>query len=142
MEFDLERFIKAQNGYDGYATALKEIKNGHKTSHWIWYIFPQMRGLGQSNTSYFYGIISLDEAKAYLENDILRERLIEISSALLENDGDIINIVGYIDSQKIRSCMTLFHQADPNIGIFQKVIDKFYSGIHDRNTLYLLGIRD
>ena len=92
--------------------------------------------------SHFYGIVSLDEAKAYLENDILKERLIEISSALLENDGDIRDIVGYIDSQKIFSCMTLFHQADLNIGIFQKVLDKFYNGVHDKQTLYLLGIRD
>ncbi len=142
MGFDLERFIKAQDGYEGYETALKEIKNGRKKSHWIWYIFPQMRGLGQSWMSHFYGIVSLDEAKAYLENDILKERLIEISSALLENGGDIRDIVGYIDSQKICSCMTLFHQADLNIGIFQKVLDKFYNGVHDKQTLYLLGIRD
>ena len=140
--FDLERFIKAQQSYCGYDTAFTEIKRGRKLSHWIWYIFPQLKGLGSSYSSIFYGIASLDEAKAYLQNDILRERLIEISNALLKNDKDIVDIVGDIDALKIRSSMTLFHCADSSIDVFQKVLDKFYDGRKDMRTLNLLGIAE
>ena len=140
--FDLERFIKAQQSYCGYDTAFTEIKRGKKLSHWIWYIFPQLKGLGSSYSSIFYGIASLDEAKAYLRNDILRERLIEISNALLKNDKDIVDIVGDIDALKIRSSMTLFHCADSSIDVFQKVLDKFYDGRKDMRTLNLLGIAE
>ena len=113
--FDLERFIKAQQSYCGYDTAFTEIKRGKKLSHWIWYIFPQLKSLGSSYSSVFYGIASLDEAKAYLRHDTLRERLIEISNALLKHDKDIIDIVGDIDALKICSSMTLFHTADESI---------------------------
>lgn len=140
--FDLERFIKAQQSYCGYDTAFTEIKRGRKLSHWIWYIFPQLKGLGSSYSSIFYGIASLDEAKAYLQNDILRERLIEISNALLKHDKDIVDIVGDIDALKIRSSMTLFHCADSSIDVFQKVLDKFYDGRKDMRTLNLLGIAE
>ena len=140
--FDLERFIKAQQSYCGYDTAFTEIKRGKKLSHWIWYIFPQLKGLGSSYSSIFYGIASLDEAKAYLQNDILRERLIEISNALLKHDKDIVDIVGDIDALKIRSSMTLFHCADSSIDVFQKVLDKFYDGRKDMRTLNLLGIAE
>ena len=138
----MERFIKAQQSYCGYDTAFTEIKRGRKLSHWIWYIFPQLKGLGSSYSSIFYGIASLDEAKAYLQNDILRERLIEISNALLKNDKDIVDIVGDIDALKIRSSMTLFHCADSSIDVFQKVLDKFYDGRKDMRTLNLLGIAE
>ena len=140
--FDLERFIKAQQSYCGYDTAFTEIKRGRKLSHWIWYIFPQLKGLGSSYSSIFYGIASLDEAKAYLQNDVLRERLIEISNALLKHDKDIVDIVGDIDALKIRSSMTLFHCADSSIDVFQKVLDKFYDGRKDMRTLNLLGIAE
>ena len=141
--FDLDRFIKAQNSvYSGYSVALGEIENGEKVSHWIWYIFPQIKGLGRSDKCASYGIVSLDEAKAYLQNDILRERLIEISNALLKNDKNIVSIVGGIDARKICSSMTLFHLADESIDVFQKVIDKFYGGVYDKATFRLLGIKD
>ena len=140
--FDLERFIKAQQSYCGYDTAFTEIKRGKKLSHWIWYIFPQLKGLGSSYSSIFYGIASLDEAKAYLQNDVLRERLIEISNALLKHDKDIVDIVGDIDALKIRSSMTLFHIADESIDVFQRVLDKFYDGRKDMRTLHLLGIAE
>lgn len=140
--FDLERFIKAQQSYCGYDTAFTEIKRGRKLSHWIWYIFPQLKGLGSSYSSIFYGIASLDEAKAYLQNDVLREHLIEISNALLKHDKDIVDIVGDIDALKIRSSMTLFHIADESIDVFQRVLDKFYDGRKDMRTLHLLGIAE
>ena len=140
--FDLERFIKAQQSYCGYDTAFTEIKRGRKLSHWIWYIFPQLKGLGSSYSSIFYGIASLDEAKAYLRNDILREHLTEISNALLKHDKDIVDIVGDIDALKIRSSMTLFHIADESIDVFQRVLDKFYDGRKDMRTLHLLGIAE
>ncbi len=140
--FDLERFIKAQQSYCGYDTAFTEIKRGKKLSHWIWYIFPQLKSLGSSYSSVFYGIASLDEAKAYLRHDTLRERLIEISNALLKHDKDIIDIVGDIDALKICSSMTLFHTADESIDVFQKVLDKFYDGRKDTRTLALLGMAD
>lgn len=140
--FDLERFIKAQQSYCGYDTAFMEIKRGKKLSHWIWYIFPQLKGLGSSYSSVFYGIASLDEAKAYLQHDTLRECLIEISNALLKHDKDIVHIVGDIDALKIRSSMTLFHCADSSIDVFKKVLDKFYDGRKDMRTLNLLGMAD
>ena len=141
--FDLDRFIRAQNSmYSGYRTALSEIQNGEKVSHWIWYIFPQMKGLGHSYNCNLYGIVSLDEAKAYLQNDILRERLIEISAALLDNNKNIVSIVGGMDARKICSSMTLFHLADESIDVFSEVVDKFFGGAYDKETFRLLGIKD
>ncbi|MBQ6547068.1 MAG: DUF1810 domain-containing protein [Bacilli bacterium] len=131
--YNLKRFIKAQD--DDYDRALREIKNGRKISHWIWYIFPQLDTLGHSAMSEFYGIKDIAEAKAYLNNEILREHLISISEALYELNNNIVNIFGYTDSIKVRSCMTLFHYADPSIEIFKKVIDKFYDGEFDNLTI-------
>ena len=140
--FDLDRFLKAQqSSYDGYETALREIKNGRKVSHWIWYIFPQIKGLGSSSNCNLYDIVSLDEAKAYLQNDTLRKHLVEISNALLEHDKDIVSIVGGIDARKVCSSMTLFHLADESIDVFPKVIDKFYGGVYDKKTFSLLGMK-
>lgn len=120
----LDRFIKAQDNM--YETALKEIKNGEKESHWMWYIFPQLRGLGESEMSYFYGINGLEEAKAYLAHPILSTRLIEISTALLEHkDKPIEDIMGYIDDMKLKSSMTLFAIASKEISIFHQVLDFF-----------------
>lgn len=132
----MERFLKAQE--TDYTQALKEIKNGRKYSHWIWYIFPQLAELGRSDTAKYYGIKDIDEAKQYLENDILCERLIEISEALLENNDTAVDILGYIDSMKVRSCMTLFHIADPSTEVFVKVIDKFYGGQYDNMTIDII----
>ena len=135
---DLQRFIDAQkNNYD---QALKEIKNGCKVSHWMWYIFPQIKGLGHSSTAVYYGIDSLDEAKEYLQNAILNKRLFEISNALLElkNNNPVI-ILGYPDNLKLQSSMTLFYVASKN-KVFKQVIDKFYDGQFDKNTLRIIGI--
>ena len=135
---DLQRFIDAQkNNYD---QALKEIKNGCKVSHWMWYIFPQIKGLGHSSTAVYYAIDSLDEAKEYLQNPILNKRLFEISNALLElkNNNPVI-ILGYPDNLKLQSSMTLFYVASRN-KVFKQVIDKFYDGQFDKNTLRIIGI--
>ena len=132
----LDRFIKAQE--KSYKVALKEIKNGHKETHWIWYIFPELKGLGKSDTALYYGIIDLEEARRYLENDYLRSNLIEISEALLNLDNNIIDILGYPDDLKVKSCMTLFYYANPNIKIFKKVLDKFYNGEFDNNTIEII----
>lgn len=133
----MERFLKAQQ--NSYSQALKEIRNGRKYSHWIWYVFPQLAELGRSQTAKYYGIKGIDEAKQYLENDTLRERLIEISEALLSVDDTAVNILGSIDAMKVKSCMTLFHEADPSTEIFKKVIDKFYDGKFDNRTLEILN---
>jgi uncharacterized protein (DUF1810 family) len=135
--YDIERFLTAQeNTYD---VALSEIKNGKKESHWIWYIFPQLKGLGYSENSEFYGLDGIREAKEYLQNDILRERLIEISSALLElPNEDPIEIFGYTDAKKVMSCMTLFSEADPFEEVFVEVLNKFYLGVRDNFTLSML----
>lgn len=137
--FNAKKYLDAQNAsFDGYEQALGEIRRGRKVSHWIWYIFPQIRGLGHSSTAQYYALDSLEEAKEYLEDLLLRERLIEISEALLEQEGNIEGIVGYVDAMKVRSCMTLFSQADPEIEVFGKVLDKFYGGKPDQKTLQII----
>lgn len=138
MAYDLSRFLKAQAL--SYNVALSEIQTGRKLSHWIWFIFPQLKGLGRSHTARFYGIEDLEEARAYLADTTLRSRLLEISQALLKlADSDIGNIMGYPDDLKLRSSMTLFHLADPSCDVFQKVLDKYFGGIPDENTLALCG---
>lgn len=126
MEFDLERFIKAQKEY--YDIALEEIRNGEKRSHWMWFIFPQIKGLGETDISIYYAIENLEEAKAYLKNEYLSHNLIEITNAILEvNDKTAVEILGFPDYYKLRSSMTLFYLASTN-GLFKKVIDKYYNG--------------
>ena len=132
----MNRFLTAQKS--SYPIALNEIKNGKKCSHWIWYIFPQLAELGRSSTAKYYGIKDIDEAKQYLENDILRERLIEISEALLSVNDTAVNILGHIDALKVKSCMTLFHMASPENKVFSRVIDKFYGGKYDNMTLDII----
>lgn len=135
--YDLERFINAQNR--DYEQALSEIRAGHKRSHWIWYIFPQMKGLGFSPTSEYYGVESLDEAKEYMKNAILEKRLLEICGALLAlPSSDAGDVMGYPDDLKLRSSMTLFAEAAPDNPTFQKVLDKFFAGERDGKTLELL----
>ena len=135
--FNLNRFLGAQESY--YADALKEIKQGYKQSHWIWFIFPQMRGLGRSPMAENYGITCIEEARAYLENPTLKKRLIEISTALLQHKdkSTAYEILGTIDAIKVRSSMTLFEQVMPN-AIFAEVLDAFYNGERDVMTLELL----
>ena len=129
----LQRFIEAQN--DSYDQALKEIINGRKLTHWIWYIFPQIKGLGFSYNSEYYGITSLQEARDYLENELLRKRLFEITESLLMHKGkDIESIMGDIDALKLKSSMTLFDAVQPG-SIFGEVLDEFYGGERCRRTL-------
>lgn len=136
MAYDLSRFLKAQER--DYHTALEEIRAGHKSSHWIWYIFPQLEALGFSPTAKFYGIADLDEARAYLGNNLLRTRLFTISQALLDlPSNDIDAIMGYPDNLKLCSSMTLFHLAEPDCDIFQKVLDKYFDGKPDEKTISL-----
>ncbi|MCD7809489.1 MAG: DUF1810 domain-containing protein [Erysipelotrichaceae bacterium] len=133
---DLSRFIKAQE--NSYNQALKEIRSGHKQSHWIWYIFPQIIGLGRSSTAVYYSINSVKEARDYYDNDILGKRLIEISESLLELDNnDPMDVMGYPDHFKLCSCMTLFDYVSDN-DIFKKVLDKYYNGKKDQKTLDIL----
>lgn len=140
--FNLDRFIKAQR--TSYETALEEIRKGRKRSHWIWYIFPQIAGLGFSVTSEYYGIVSLEEAKAYMENVFLRNHLLEISEALLTlESSDPEKVMGYPDNLKLRSSMTLFSEAVPGEKVFQAVLDKYFDGKRDPRTLEILkGMKD
>jgi uncharacterized protein (DUF1810 family) len=138
MENRLERFRKAQQ--KNYDSALREIQNGRKQSHWIWFIFPQIAGLGYSQTAQCYAIADLDEAKEFLNDDMLGKNLIEISEALLElESNDATEVMGWPDDLKLRSSMTLFALADPECEVFQKVLDKFYGGERDERTIELLG---
>jgi len=139
MEFEIEKFIKKQEEF--YETALREIKFGHKESHWMWYIFPQLRGLGKTYTAYKYGIEGIEEAKLYLANDYLRNNLIKISEALLELENNDPYEVVNDDYKKLRSSMTLFYVASNN-EIFKKVLDKYYGGKLDNLTLKMLNEGD
>ncbi len=135
---DLSRFKQAQE-YD-YASALSEIRGGRKVSHWMWYVFPQLKGLGHSGMSEYYGIRDLEEAKEYLKDPILGKRLVEISEALLSlNTSDAAAVMGYPDCLKLRSSMTLFDAAAQDTDVFHRVLEKFYQGEADSLTLHLLG---
>lgn len=135
---DLQRFLEAQE--DDFAIALSEIQNGRKESHWMWYIFPQIAGLGFSSTSRFYAIKDLTEAEEYLQHPILGERLIKISAALLEIAGKTANqIFGSPDDMKLKSSMTLFAALDETNPVFQKVLDKYFDGEKDVQTLQIIG---
>ena len=144
---NIQRFLDAQaHGLPyavtaPYSAALAEIKAGAKYGHWIWYVFPQLKGLGLSPPAVEYGISGIAEARAYLQEPMLRARLIEISEALLACTGDITDIVGYPDDMKICSCMTLFAVADPEIPVFRQVLDKFYAGVPDARTLQMLRVK-
>lgn len=137
MSMGLERFTKAQE--DSYEIALAEIKSGRKDSHWMWYVFPQIEGLGFSEISMYYAIRDLDEAKEYLADPILGKRLLEISTAVAElPETNAGRIFGTPDDLKLRSSMTLFHCADPDEKIFSIVLDKYYDGEMDPKTLEIL----
>ena len=137
--YDLSRFLEAQkNAYD---TALREIRAGWKRSHWMWYIFPQIQGLGYSAMAQHYAIRDLGEAREYLQHPVLGPRLIEISEALLSLDeSDPRRVMGSPDDLKLRSCMTLFQCAAPDQPVFGKVLDKFYGGRPDGRTLEILSL--
>ena len=137
MNYDLDRFVKAQ-AYD-YDAALREIRSGRKRSHWMWYIFPQLQGLGFSSTAQYYAISDLQEAKDYLAEPTLRARLLEISGALLTLDtNDASAVFGWPDDMKLRSSMTLFAEAEPECTVFTEVIEKYFGGVKDDKTLKIL----
>lgn len=136
--YDLERFVQAQAGV--YEGVLAELRRGHKSGHWIWFVFPQMAGLGQSPVSQFYAIASLGEAKAYLAHPVLGPRLRECAGLVLAIDGRSAEaIFGSIDAVKFRSSMTLFHRAAPDEFVFGEVIDRYFGGLEDGRTIALLG---
>ena len=135
---DLERFVAAQGST--YDRALAELRAGRKTSHWMWWIFPQVAGLGMSSTSAAYAIADLAEARTYLHHDVLGPRLLECCRALLDlQDVSAEQVLGSVDAIKLRSSMTLFAHADPAQGTFREVLDRYYDGDEDQRTVALLG---
>jgi uncharacterized protein (DUF1810 family) len=137
--YHLDRFVQAQQ--DDYAQALAEIRGGRKRTHWMWYVFPQLDGLGFSSTAQFYAIKSLDEARAYLEHPVLGPRLLECAEAAAGVEGrSAREIFGSPDDLKLRSCATLFAQVSPPGSVFHRALDKYYRGEPDQQTLRLLGI--
>ena len=136
----LKRFLDAQEQM--YGMALAEVKSGKKLSHWIWYIFPQLKGLGKSGNSHYYGIDNLEEAKAYLQHPVLGTRLREITTTFLELSGvNAKDVFGYLDAMKVRSCMTLFNEVSED-DLFRRVLERYYSGLADEKTLTILGKLD
>jgi uncharacterized protein (DUF1810 family) len=132
--YQLERFVAAQAG--SYEQAIAELRRGRKTGHWIWYVFPQVAGLGMSPASQRYAIGSLDEARAYLQHPVLGRRLVDAASAVLGNTGSTAEqILGELDAMKLRSSMTLFQRAEPDEPVFGRVLDRFFEGIPDAETL-------
>jgi len=137
--YNLQRFHKAQE--NTYQNALQEIRNGRKTGHWMWFIFPQLAGLGYSETAKFYAIQNIEEAEVYLQDKILAERLIAICKALLELKGKTVHdIFGSPDDLKLKSSMTLFSAANGADPVFQKVLDYYFEGRKDEKTLRMLGL--
>ena len=137
-DFHLERFTEAQN--HAYPRALEEIRRGQKVTDWIWYIFPQLSQLGYSFHAKYYGISGREEARAYLADPNLSGNLIEISEALLSLPTDNPRqVLGSVDSLKVRSCMTLFEAVSEEGSVFTDVLEKFYGGRRDELTLHILG---
>ena len=141
MDYGLQRFIEAQNR--DYEIALLEIKHGRKLSHWMWYIFPQIQGLGSSTISNYYAIKNSDEARAYLDDEYLANNIINICNELLKlKTNNPVEIFGEIDAMKLKSSMTLFNyiceKDDNKINIFSKVLDKYFNGEKDYLTIKIL----
>jgi len=138
MPYDLDRFLVEQR--DVYDAVLEELRRGRKTGHWIWFIFPQITGLGYSFMSQRFAISSLDEAREYLAHPVLGARLRECAGIVLETRARTAEqILGSIDAMKLRSCMTLFHQAAPEEPVFTQVLDRYYGGVADEATDARLG---
>lgn len=135
--YDLNRFLAAQER--DYATALDELRAGKKVTHWIWYVLPQLRGLGTSSRATYYGIASEDEARAYLAHPVLGPRLTQCVAAMNALRGSsAVQVLGGIDAAKFRSCLTLFLSVDPGNEIFREALDKYYAGEQDQKTAALL----
>lgn len=141
--FELARFRDAQDRAGTYQTALAELRAGRKATHWIWFVFPQLAGLGRSPVSQRYAIASLEEARAYLADPVLGSRLRECCAALLSLTGpaagDPVAVLGDIDALKLRSSMTLFARADPSEPVFAAVLRRYFGGVHDPVSTTLLG---
>jgi uncharacterized protein (DUF1810 family) len=134
-DVDLERFVRAQDGgvYDG---ALRELRAGAKRGHWMWFVFPQVAGLGRSSTAQHYALSGLAEARAYLAHPVLGPRLVECAQALLELSGrDPVRVLGSVDALKLRSSMTLFEAAAPDERVFGEVLERYHDGERDEATL-------
>ncbi len=135
--FNLSRFLKAQE--KDYSSALAELRAGRKQTHWIWYVLPQLRGLGSSSMATFYGIGSAQEAVAYLSHPVLGPRLRECVATMNALEGSTaVQVLGPIDAAKFRSCVTLFWFVAPTDTVFGKALDKFYAGVPDERSLALL----
>jgi len=133
--YDLERFVTAQDQGGTYDRALAELKRGRKTSHWMWFVFPQIAGLGQSPTSRRYAITSLEEARAYAAHPVLGPRLLECAAVVAATEaGSAEQVFGGIDAQKLHSSMTLFLRALPDEPVFGQVLDRFFEGVPDAAT--------
>ena len=140
-EYSIERFVKAHRIY--FDAALSELRAGHKESHWMWFIFPQIRGLGCSEVAEYYAILDFGEAKAYLQEPVLAAHMQEICEALLRNkSSNAEEVMGWPDDLKLRSSMTLFMAADPGNDIYQKILDKFFDGRPDEKTLEILQTKN
>ena len=138
--FDLSRFVDAQA--TAYSTALAELRAGHKRTHWIWFVFPQLKGLGRSTTADHYGLSGLEEARAYLAHPLLGERLREATTAMLVHELQSASVVlGELDAMKFRSCMTLFSRVEPSESLFGAALERFFNGEADARTLELLKSR-
>ena len=136
--FDLNRFVQAQEGV--YAAALSELRAGRKTSHWMWFVFPQIDGLARSQTARFFAVKSLAEARAYLAHPVLGKRLRQCTAAVLGVPGRTASeIFGSPDDIKFRSSMTLFERTEPECALFSDALDRFFEGRRDRLTLELLA---
>jgi uncharacterized protein (DUF1810 family) len=137
-DFDLARFVQAQE--HDYERALSEIRSGRKRSHWMWYIFPQFDGLGFSSTSKRYAIKSVAEAEAYLRHPVLGPRLLESCEAAVGIEGrSALEVFGSPDDMKLRSCATLFACVSPAGSVFERVLERYFGGVPDDQTLRLLG---
>ena len=139
---ELSRFVSAQDGGDTYAAALSELREGRKRTHWMWFVFPQIAGLGRSQTAQRYAISGLDEARAYLAHPVLGPRLVECARALTTlPTSDPVQVLGPVDAQKLRSSMTLFARAAgeaPAGETFRAVLDQYFAGKDDEATTRLL----
>jgi uncharacterized protein (DUF1810 family) len=138
--FGLDRFLAAQDEGGTYDRALAELRRGRKTSHWMWFVFPQLAGLGRSATSQHYAISSLDEARAYLAHPVLGARLRECATVVVAAPPGAEAVLGGIDAQKLRSSMTLFARAAPDDPVFPAVLQRHFDGRPDAATDRLLGV--
>ena len=133
---DLARFVDAQDAGGTYDAALRELRAGRKSSHWMWFVFPQVEGLGRSSTAQYFGVRGMTEARAYVAHPVLGPRLVEAARALVEQPSDDpVAVLGSTDAMKLRSSMTLFAAADPDQPVYGQVLARFFGGEPDEATL-------